>query len=64
METITVLITHVEVPLKVAGFDSKAILKEWRFFKTCVRANHMGVKSLQLWKRIFIHKREEYRNLC
>ena len=48
IEQITVLITHVKVPLKAVGFDSKAIFKEWRFFKTYVRANHMGVKSLQL----------------
>ena len=24
----------------------------------------MGVESLQLWEKIFIHNRKEYRNLC
>ena len=28
-----------------------------------MRASHMGVKSLRIWKKIFIHKREEYINL-
>ena len=64
IEQITALIKHFKVPLKAAGFDSKAIFKEWRFFKNYVRANYMGVKSLQLWKKIFINKREEYINLC
>ena len=32
-EQMTAVITHFEVPLKAAGFDSKAILKAWRFFK-------------------------------
>ena len=58
-EQITPLITRFKVPLKAAGFDSKAIFNEWRFFKNYARANHMGVKSLQLWKKIFIHKREK-----
>ena len=62
-EQITALITHFEVPLEAAGFDSKAIFNEWRYFKNYVRANHIGVKSLQLRKKIFMHKREEYRNL-
>ena len=54
IEQITALITHFEVHLKAAGFDSKAIFKEWRFYKNYVRANHIGVESLQLWKKIFI----------
>ena len=28
-----------------------------------MRASHMGVESLRMWKKIFIHKREEYINL-
>ena len=32
-EQITTLITHFEVPLKVAGFHSKAIFKEWDSLK-------------------------------
>ena len=28
-----------------------------------MRASHMGVESLRIWKKIFIHKREEYINL-
>ena len=36
IEQITALIKHFEVPLKAAGFDSKAILKAWRFFKNNV----------------------------
>ena len=56
-EQITALITHFEVPLKATMFDLKAIFKEWRFFKNYMRTNHMGAKSLQLWKKIFIHKR-------
>ena len=64
IEQITSPITHFEVHLKAAGFDSKAIFKKWRFYKNYVRANHIGVESLQLWKKIFINKREEYRNVC
>lgn len=64
IDQITALILHFEVPLKSAGFDSKAVFKEWRFFKNYVRANHIGLESLQLWKKIFNNKKEEYSNLC
>ena len=50
--------------LAAAGFDSKAIFQQRRFFKKYVKANHMGVEPLQLRKKIFILKRKEYRNLC
>ena len=33
IDQITALILHFEVPLKAAGFDSKAVFKEWRFLK-------------------------------
>ena len=33
IEQIIDLITHVQVLLKAAVFDSKAIFKEWKFFK-------------------------------
>ena len=64
IDQITALILHFEVPLKAAGFDSKAVFKEWRFFKNYVRASHIGLESLQLWKKIFNNKKVEHSNLC
>ena len=62
-EQITALITYFKVSVKAPGFDSEAFFKEWRLFKNSVRENHTGAASLQLWKKIFICKRGEYRNL-
>ena len=64
IDQITALISHFEVPLKAAGFDSKAVFKESRFFKNYVKANHISLESLQLWKKIFNNKKEKYSNLC
>ena len=64
IDQITALISHFKVPLKAAGFDSKAVFKEWRFFKNYVKANYIGLESLQLWKKIFNNKKEEYSDLC
>ena len=64
IDQITALVSHFEVPLKAAGFYSKAVFKEWRFFKNYVRANHIDLESLQLWKKNFNNKKEEYSNLC
>ena len=46
IDQITALISHFEVPLKAVGFDSKAVFKEWRFFKNYDRPNHIGLESL------------------
>ena len=46
IDQITALISHFEVPLKAAGFHSKAVFKEWRFFKNYDRPNHIGLESL------------------
>ena len=64
IDQITALISHFKVSLKAAGFDSKAVFKEWRFFENYVRANNIDLESLQLWKKIFNNKKEEYSNLC
>ena len=64
IDQITALISHFKVSLKAAGFNSKAVFKEWRFFENYVRANNIDLESLQLWKKIFNNKKEEYSNLC
>ena len=64
IDQITALISHFKVPLEAAGFDSKAVFKEWRFLKNYVRANHISLESLQLWKKIFNNKKEEYSSIC
>ena len=57
IDQITALISHFKVPLKGAGFVSKAVFKECRFFKNYVRRNHIGLESLQLWKRFLTTKK-------
>ena len=59
IEQITALITHLEVPLKAAGLDSKAIFKERRFFQKLCESKPYGCQIFTAVETDFYPQKRE-----
>ena len=57
IDQITALISHFKVPLKAAGFDSKAVFKEWRFLKITLKQTILVSNPCSYGKRFLTTKK-------
>jgi len=65
IDQLTELYDHFKEPLlAAAAFDFSCVIKEWRCFKTYVKANYRALDASEMWKKIFQYKKAECPNLC
>ena len=58
------LASHFKDPLEKANFDCCFVHKEWCQLKNFARSHHSGLDAHSLWEKIFIYRRNEFKNVC
>ena len=58
------LASHFKHPLEKANFDHRVVQKECHQVKNFARSHHSGLDAHSFWEKIFIYRRNEFKNVC
>ena len=58
------LASHFKDPFEKANFDCRIVHKEWCQLKNFARSHHSGLDAHSLWEKIFVYRRNEFKNVC
>ena len=58
------LTSHFKDPLEKVHFHRRVVHNKWRQLKNFARSHHSGLDAHSLWEKIFIYRRNEFKNVC
>ena len=58
------LTSHFKDPLEKVHFHRRVVHHKWRQLKNFARSHHSGLDAHSLWEKIFIYRRNEFKNVC
>ncbi|KAL5016137.1 hypothetical protein ScPMuIL_005726 [Solemya velum] len=64
IEAMKSLADHFSETLKMNNFDIAKITSEWKEFKRMVKYYMNGVNAKDLWERVLLHRRKEFKDVC
>lgn len=64
IDSMRALANHFSETLAVNNFDISKLSSEWKDFKRMVNYFMKGMKAKQLWERVLVYRRKQFKNIC